>query len=120
MPERSDNTSNFFTWQSGRQETGYEKMLLAANQFILPFDCYLLRYKEGTGVPEHIDPVDSKRHYRLNVVLRKARAGGEFHCANPIYDGSRIKLFRPDLSPHSVTPVEKGIRYVLSVGWVLK
>jgi hypothetical protein len=120
MATRADYAGNFMRWKSGRQETGYEKMLLVANPFILPFDCYLLRYKQGTGVPQHTDPVDSKRHYRLNVVLKKAKAGGEFSCDNPIYESNRVKLFRPDQSPHSVTPVEKGVRYVLSVGWVRK
>lgn len=116
----SDYRSNFLRWKSGRQGTGYEKMLLVVNPFWLPFDCYLLRYSTGTGVPQHADPVDSKRHYRLNVVLKNARSGGEFRCENCIYEGGRIKLFRPDRSPHSVTPVEEGVRYVFSLGWVLK
>lgn len=111
---------NFLKWQPGRQQSGYEKMLLLANSFVLPFDCYLLRYKKGSGVPAHTDPVDNRRHFRLNIVLRRAQAGGEFHCSNAIYNGSRIKLFRPDRSSHSVTSVEEGVRYVLSVGWVLK
>jgi hypothetical protein len=37
---------------------------------------------------------------------------------NPIYSSSRIKLFRPDQSEHSVTKVRGGSRYVLSIGWV--
>lgn len=120
MSKKTDYFGDFLRWRSGRQNSGYEKMLLFANPFILPFDCYLLRYKTGSGVPEHTDPVEDKRHYRLNIVLRKAKEGGEFYCAEPIYNGSRLKLFRPDRSPHSVTPVEKGVRYVLSVGWVRK
>lgn len=61
--------NNWFRWREGRQRSGYEKMLLLANPILLPFDCYLLR-------------------------------------------------FRPDRSPHSVTRVIEGTRYVLSVGWV--
>lgn len=95
-------------------------MLLLANPFLLPFDCYLLRFREGAEIPEHTDPVDDRRHFRLNVVLKKASSGGEFRCREPIYASARIKFFRPDLVSHSVTPVLDGVRYVLSVGWVLK
>ena len=109
---------SFLRWRSGRQETGYEKMLLLVNPFIVPFDCYLLRFRQGSGIPEHSDPVDGKRHYRLNIVLWQAELGGEFLCDEPIYESRRIKLFRPDRSRHSVTTVERGVRYVLSIGWV--
>lgn len=118
MTVASSYFGNFLRWRSGRQGTGYEKMLLLANPFLLTFDCYLLRYRQGTGVPEHTDPVDGKRHYRLNIVLWRAVRGGEFVCTAPIYDGHRIKFFRPDVSAHSVTAVESGTRYVLSIGWV--
>lgn len=94
-------------------------MLLLVNRFILPFDCYLLRYQQGSGIQEHTDPVKRKRHFRLNIVLSKADVGGEFHCESAIYASSRIKLFRPDQAPHSVSPVERGVRYVLSIGWVV-
>jgi hypothetical protein len=33
-------------WVAGRQNTGYDKLLLAANPFLIPFDCYLLRFPE--------------------------------------------------------------------------
>ena len=120
MAERVNYIANWLRWRSGRQASGYEKMLLLANPFLLPFDCYLLRFRAGSAIPEHTDPVDARRHYRLNVVVRRAERGGEFQCRDPIYASSRIKLFRPDVSPHSVTPVIDGVRYVLSVGWVLK
>ena len=109
---------NFLRWKGGRQDSGYEKMLLLANPFLLPFDCYLLRFREGSAIPEHTDPVDGRRHFRLNIVLREAVSGGEFCCSDPIYASRRIKLFRPDRSPHSVSPVSKGTRYVFSLGWV--
>lgn len=120
MAEPASLAGNWLRWRSGRQNTGYEKMLLLANPFVLPFDCYLLRFKQGAGIPEHTDPVDDRRHYRLNIVLKKASAGGEFRCREPLYESRRIKLFRPDLTSHSVTPVVDGVRYVLSVGWVLR
>lgn len=120
MSAESEYVSNFLRWKAGRQHTGYEKMLLLANPFILPFDCYLLRYRPGTAIPEHTDPVDEKKHFRLNLVIRKAKAGGEFFCSEPIYESTRIKYFRPDLARHSVSLVEAGTRYVLSIGWVRK
>lgn len=120
MPPAKDYLRDWFRWRSGRQATGYEKMLLLVNPFIVPFDFYLLRFREGAEIPEHTDPVSERRHYRLNIVVKNARAGGHFECRTPIYENSRIKLFRPDLSLHSVTRVDSGTRYVLSLGWVLK
>jgi hypothetical protein len=64
--------------------------------------------------------VKEARHYRLNVVLKASPRGGEFVCATPIWQSRRIKFFRPDACEHSVTRVEGGSRYVLSLGWVLK
>jgi hypothetical protein len=107
----------FLQWEQGRQGTGYERLTLIVGGF-LPLDLHILRYRPGDHVPPHTDPVEFGRHYRLNIILTKAK-GGEFHCANTIFETSRIKLFRPDLEEHSVTLVTRGTRYVLSIGWVL-
>lgn len=107
-----------FRWRGGRQRSGYEKMLLLQSPFPLPFDAYLLRFTEGSGIPPHTDPVTAGRHYRCNIVIKRAKRGGEFVCASPIFATRRIKLFRPDACEHSVTRVERGTRYVLSIGWV--
>jgi hypothetical protein len=114
-----DYAARAFRWQSGRQGSGYDKMLLFTARWPLRFDSYLIRYPEGASIPPHVDPVQQGRHYRLNVILKSPRAGGEFVCANPIFATRRIKLFRPDACEHSVTRVEGGRRYVLSLGWVL-
>jgi len=108
-----------FRWQRGRQGTGYDKMLLVTAPWPVPFDSYLLRYPEGAEIPPHTDPVQSGRHYRLNVVLKAPVSGGEFVCATPLFATRRIKFFRPDACEHSVTRVVGGSRYVLSLGWVL-
>jgi hypothetical protein len=108
-----------FRWQRGRQGSGYDKMLLLTARWPLPFDSYLIRYPEGSAIPPHTDPVKTGRHYRLNVVLKASPRGGEFVCATPIWQSRRIKFFRPDACEHSVTRVEGGSRYVLSLGWVL-
>jgi len=107
-------------WQRGRQGTGYDKMLLLTARWPLPFDSYLIRYPEGSAIPPHTDPVQAGRHYRLNIVVKASPRGGEFICATPIWQSRRIKFFRPDACEHSVTRVEGGSRYVLSLGWVLK
>jgi len=105
-------------WQTGRQGTGYDKMLLATAHWPLSFDCYLIRYPEGSQIPPHTDPVQAGRHFRLNLILKSPASGGDFICATPLFSSKRIKLFRPDLSEHSVTRVVGGSRYVLSIGWV--
>ena len=122
MPSTSPIRTYFsqaFRWQRGRQGTGYDKMLLLTARWPIPFDSYLIRYPEGSEIPAHTDPVQAGRHYRLNIILKAPKSGGEFICTNPIYSGSRVKLFRPDASEHSVARVVGGSRYVLSVGWVL-
>ncbi|WP_199100576.1 2OG-Fe(II) oxygenase [Dyella sp. ASV21] len=105
-------------WQKGRQGSGYDKLLLGGLLWPIPCDCYLLRFPSGTSVPPHTDRVAHGRHYRLNIILRAATRGGEFVCARPIHVSRRIKLFRPDLEEHSVTTIEAGTRWVLSIGWV--
>ena len=120
MPSAREYLRNWLRWQKGRQGTGYDKLLILVNPLLIPFDLYLLRFPDGTEIPPHRDPVTGRRHYRLNLILWKPRAGGEFVCEDPIFETKRIKLFRSDLSTHSVTKVEGGTRYVLSLGWVLK
>lgn len=107
-------------WQEGRQKSGYDKMLLLHGMFPLPFDMYLIRYREGSYIPPHTDKVTTGKHYRLNIIIKKSKEGGEFVCNNNIINTKRIKLFRPDLNEHSVTEVKKGRRYILSIGWIRK
>jgi hypothetical protein len=110
--------SKLFRWERGRQNSGYDKMLLCGAIWPIKFDMYLLKFPEGSEIAPHTDKVDSGKHYRLNVVLKKADIGGEFICANSIFETKRIKFFRPDVSEHHVSKVKKGSRYLLSIGWV--
>ncbi|MGI9282470.1 MAG: 2OG-Fe(II) oxygenase [Endozoicomonas sp.] len=112
--------SKVFRWQKGRQNTGYDKMLLGGGLWPVPFDLYLLRFLEGHEIPPHVDQVESGEHYRLNIILKSPESGGEFICREPIYESRLIKFFRSDLSEHSVNKILKGRRYVLSIGWVKK
>lgn len=107
-------------WQKGRQGTGYDKFMLVQNPFIIPFDCYLLHFPIGVSIPPHKDQVKSGRHFRLNIIIKKSKSGGEFLAEKSILNLGRIKLFRPDLYTHEVTQVQGSTRWVLSVGWVLQ
>lgn len=110
-----------FRWVEGRQCTGYYVLTLA--RFIhspIPFDFYLLKYPVGAYIPLHKDEPGFGRHYRVNIILKKAKKGGIFWADNTIYSNNRINFFRPDLSSHLVSKVENGTRYVLSFGWILK
>ncbi|WP_321394219.1 hypothetical protein [Emcibacter sp.] len=109
---------NLFHWQRGRQKSGYDKMLLCRAYWPVKFDMYLLRFPEGSEIPLHRDRVDNGEHYRLNIVLKKSRIGGQFICNEPIFETDRIKLFRPDISEHKVSRVIRGSRYLLSIGWI--
>jgi Rps23 Pro-64 3,4-dihydroxylase Tpa1-like proline 4-hydroxylase len=111
--------SNWMRWVKGRQGTGYDKFLVILNPFIIPFDCYILRYPIGSHIPTHKDVVKNKKHYRLNLVLKKSKAGGEFICENCLFSTNRIHFFRSDVNLHSVTEVIGSPRYVLSIGWVI-
>jgi len=110
--------SKLFRWERGRQNSGYDKMLLCGATWPIKFDTYLLKFPEGSEISPHTDKVVSGKHYRLNIVIKNAVEGGEFICSNPIYETKRIKLFRPDESEHQVSKIVKGNRYLLSIGWV--
>ena len=113
-------TRRHFKWREGRQGTGYTKMLVFETLSPLPLDVYLLRMCQGVEIPTHTDKVSSGRHFRLNIILCAPQRGGDFVCRDAIIDTPRIKLFRPDASPHSVTRIEAGTRIVLSVGWIAR
>lgn len=113
-----DYFENAFRWKKGRQDGGYDKMLLLYSILPIKFDVYLIRYRVGSYIPPHTDNVVSGKHYRLNIVLKKCEEGGEFLCDHCLINTPRIKLFRPDLHTHSVNEVKKGHRYIFSLGWI--
>lgn len=106
-------------WKDGRQGSGYAKFLLLTGMFPLPFDCYILKYKEGSFISLHVDKVDSGKHYRLNVVVKAPEKGGVFTCEKCIFKFWRVAFFRPDMYEHAVSKIERGSRYVFSFGFVL-
>ena len=82
------------------------------------FAVYLVRYSAGHAVLPHVDMVAEGRLYKLNCILVKPRAGGEFRCEETLLNlFDRIVLFRPDLYRHRVSRIEQGTRWLLSVAW---
>ena len=76
---------------------------------------YLVRYPQGHKVGPHVDMVSAGRLYKLNWVLIKPRAGGEFICDKNLFNlFGRVYLFRPDLHQHRVSRIEQGNRWLLS------
>jgi hypothetical protein len=114
-------TNPFFRWVLGRQQTGYSTMTLlwVTKWTPVPFDMNILKCPKGAHVPPHRDLVSGYRHYRFNIILTYP-PGGKFVSETNIFRWGPFVFFRPDLSLHSVTPVEDGVRYVLSMGWALK
>lgn len=106
-------------WEKGRQNSGYEKLTLFKSN-LLKCDAYIIRYKKGSYIPEHVDPVDKEfNHHRLNIVLRKSSLGGDLYINETKID-KRIILFRPDKDKHSVSEIKGSTRYILSFGWLSK
>lgn len=107
-------------WILGRQNTGYKKLNIF--QF-LNMDCWLLKYEAGDFIPVHTDPVPGRKHWRLNITLKKATEGGHLYIQNMDNKrwrvGGPIVLFRSDLSPHEVSPIISGERLVLTFGIAL-
>lgn len=105
-------------WEKGRQEGGYDKMMLLQSQ-LLRCDLYILRFPPGSEIKPHRDPVDGREHYRANLTVWPAPKGGAFVCENPLYQSRYFNFFRPDISTHSMTRVEGGSQYILSFGWAV-
>lgn len=110
-------------WVKGRQGTGYFKFKILESR-LFKCDLYLLKYPPGSSIPFHFDKVKNHRHYRLNILLKKA-TGGEFVSVTRngwinMHKNKRIVLFRPDVMKHKVDEVYEGTRYVLSFGWLIK
>jgi hypothetical protein len=108
-------------WVAGRAGTGYFKLLVFESKR-LHCDCYILKYPVGSFINCHKDPVEGRRHFRLNIVIwGSAKAfgvvGGRRLCAFDWFWG-RVILFRPDLLEHWVG-LSNGVRYVLSIGWAI-
>ena len=107
-------------WKAGRNKTGYFKCKLFGFAFkLFGMDCYILKYPVGACIPPHTDPVTESKHYRLNIIIKRAKRGGRFYMFSNRF-AHRIVFFRPDLIEHSVSEVTRGTRYVLSFGFAIR
>tara|TARA_A200000113_G_C8606219_1_gene271021 strand:+ start:149 stop:490 length:342 start_codon:yes stop_codon:yes gene_type:complete len=107
-------------WEKGRQGTGYlKKKIFQFANYWFAMDCYILKYPEKSYIPPHTDPIEGHKHFRLNIVLKKAAVGGNvYYFKTRCYN--RIMLFRPDAVEHEVSQVTRGTRIVLSVGLAIR
>jgi hypothetical protein len=118
-----------FRWLRGRQDAEYDVLTFLrfprgedwvyrmpwGLRWTMRFGCdgHVIRYVGPVYLPPHVDPVDGKRHYRLNLIMGRK---GRFDTAGAILNWrGRIVLFRPDQCLHGVK-LESGRRYVLSFG----
>lgn len=107
-----------FKWQYGRQNTSYKKW-----QFLkLPkMDAYFLHIHNGTEIPIHLDLApNGYEHYRLNIVLKAPNLGGDLHCENCFINRKYLQFFKASSSRHSLSKIEDGEAFYLSIGWLKK
>lgn len=122
-------------FKEGRQKSGYKTLTLIKNK-LFKFDLYLIYYPSGSKILPHYDrlydyykhgeniitPISNKyEHHRINLVLKKSRAGGIFYYmvsdCTMIPKNQRLIKFRPDEEFHGVTECV-GSRIVLSLGYL--
>jgi hypothetical protein len=110
----------YWRWVDGRQGSGY-KIFYLWNWL---FDLVLIRYKKGSYIRWHVDPVpEGLEHHRINVEVRNANGGKLYlkYKEHPHYKRwGRIVKFRPDIQMHKVSKILSGERWVLSLGWTKK
>lgn len=102
-------------WGNDKFATGYRIFTLFHSK-TLGIDLYLFRYPEGSFIPKHKDPKTNGPTTRINLELRKAQQGGVFKCKRKWSLFDRLHVFRADRDYHSVSKIEKGSRWVLSLG----
>ncbi len=105
-------------WYNVGQNISYRKFVFSLRWPItFQFQIHLTRYKSGSWLSEHVDEIHEKeRQFRLVLVLKKAKQGGELLCEHFITNRSRLKLFEPCKYKHEVTRVEEGERIVALIG----
>lgn len=105
-------------WEQGRQNSGYDKLLLATSKRF-GFDLYLLRFHQNCVVPYHLDPASPGfHHHRINFTLIRADEGGEQVTKGETQKWWRFEKFRPDIQQHGLRRVIKGKVYMLSLGYI--
>src|SRR5262245_56333666 len=123
VAELCDRAADADGWTPGRQGSGYDILplkrilpdgpgsLIARSLALLgtPFenywDAYLIRYRDGAYIAEHVDDAQhGKRHRRLNAVLALPGRGGELRIDGALIElavGDAVRFF-PDREVHAV------------------
>lgn len=103
-----------FAWVHVGQEISYRKFVLNVRWPItFQFQIFITRYGAGGLLEEHIDSThEDEKQFRLMVLLKRPKQGGELICEKFIINRGRIKLFEPNRYKHQVTKVVRGERLV--------
>ena len=107
-------------WQNGRQ-IGCEYKKFPLYKFKLcgfGFDAYILKYNADSVLPEHTDPVEGGKHWRMNIGWGIANFVCEDyeHGVFKRWRKLSVNVFRPDLYKHSLYVFGDTIK--LSFGFV--
>lgn len=111
FPTRRTNFK-FMKWKNGRQNAQYQIFKIFSFWRV---DCYLIKIPKNQEIPEHVDKVCGKKHFRLNIRLK-----GDYSlkCEKKIFDFGFGEFFRPDINKHS-SPAGKKDSVIFSVGFVV-
>lgn len=115
----------YFTWDDGRQLSGYRKMALAISKRF-KFDAYVIKIPDGCGIPKHKDlSIPGFEHHRINIELKRGCFAGQVRVKGPFerFLFGRGMYFRPDkyvhwMTPHSFIEGSSDSTYLLSIGWL--
>ena len=100
-------------WQEGRSGGGYQKMTLLDCHWPIRWDMHLIKTPEGGCVLPHRDPLENMDHWRLNVVIKKPKRGGEFVSEESIVDRPGSNSFALTYT-HISSPKSKKARVYAS------
>ncbi len=64
-------------WETGRQNSGYDRLTLFRVFFPIPMDCHLIKFPTESYIRPHVDEGgEAGRHFRLNIILKKPQDCG--------------------------------------------
>jgi len=73
-------------------------------------DLRIREFYKGSEVPRHRDTFEPIFGLSVNLLLQKAKVGGEFQCERVLVRSPRLYVFNGTRYFHSVTRVEEGAR----------